>query len=161
LKHITKKINFLNKLRKKGKLEIVEPSEDIKESYLEKSESNLISAKILLENRRLEESVSLAYYSMYHSVIALFFKIGIKSENHNASIILLKKVFGIDNSDLSFAKKERVDKQYYVNFHITKKEVEDSIKNAEEFNKKIIDSISKLNNEKIKEYLKKFNELIS
>lgn len=58
-----KRINFLIELKKKGKLEIVEPSEEIKNSYIEKSESNLISAKILLKNERLEEAVSLAYYS--------------------------------------------------------------------------------------------------
>ncbi|MBS3088829.1 HEPN domain-containing protein [Candidatus Pacearchaeota archaeon] len=81
-----KKINFLSKLRREGKLEIVEPSEEMKKSYILKSESNLTSAKILLNNNRLEESVSLAYYSMYHLLIALLFKIGIKSENHSGSI---------------------------------------------------------------------------
>jgi uncharacterized protein (UPF0332 family) len=61
-----KKTNFLNKIKKEGKLELVQPSEEMKQSYLIKSESNIISAKILLTNGRLEESVSLAYYSMYH-----------------------------------------------------------------------------------------------
>jgi len=42
-----KKINFLSKLRREGKLEIVEPSEEMKKSYILKSESNLTSAKIL------------------------------------------------------------------------------------------------------------------
>ena len=59
-----KKINFLSKLYKEGKLQLVSPSETIKNSYIAKSESNLASAKILLDNQRLEESVSLAYYSM-------------------------------------------------------------------------------------------------
>ena len=77
-----KKINFLIKLKLDGKLQLVEPSEEIKQSYLGKSESNLISAKILLNSNRLEESVGLAYYSMYHLLTALFFKAGIKSENH-------------------------------------------------------------------------------
>ena len=137
-----KRADFLTKLKKEGKLNLVEPSEEIKQSYLEKSESNLVSAKILLENNRLEESVTLAYYSMYHSLVALLFKSGIKSENHTASIILLKEIFEIDNSEISFAKKERVDKQYYVDFEITKKQVEDSIKKAEIFNSQMFDFIS-------------------
>lgn len=62
-----KKMNFLAKLKKEGKLKVVELSEEVKESYLEKSESNLISAKLLLDNDRLEEAVYLAYYSMYNS----------------------------------------------------------------------------------------------
>lgn len=32
-----KKQGFLNKLKKEGKLELVEPSEEIKDSYIEKS----------------------------------------------------------------------------------------------------------------------------
>ena len=155
-----KRVDFLIKLKKEGKLNLIEPSEEIKQSYLEKSESNIISAKILLENNRLEESVILAYYSMYHSLVALLFKSGIKSENHTASIILLKEVFGIDNSEITFAKKERVDKQYYIDFEITKKQVEDSIKKAEIFNSKILDFISRLTNEMIKDYREKFKEII-
>jgi uncharacterized protein (UPF0332 family) len=155
-----KKMDFLIKIAKEGKLEIVESSEEIKQSYLEKSESNLASAKILLENDKLEESVSLAYYSMYHSLIALLFKTGVKSENHTASIILLKELFEIDNSDIAFAKKERVDKQYYVNFNITKEQVKDAIIKAELFNGKILDFISKLTNDKIKMYKNKFKEMI-
>ncbi len=123
-----KKIIFLAKLNKEGKLRLVEPSETVKDSYIAKSESNLVSAKILFDNSKLEEAVSLAYYSMYHMLGALLFMVGIKSESHAASIILLKAVFGIDNSDISFAKEERIDKQYYTDFQIAAKDVTDAIK---------------------------------
>jgi len=154
-----KKMDFLVKLAKESKLGLVESSEEIKQSYIEKSESNIISAKILLENNKLEESVGLAYYSMYHSLIALLFKTGIKSENHTASIILLKTIFGIDNSDIAFAKRERVDKQYYINFKITKEQVKDAIRKAELFNNKLLDFISKITNEDIRLYREKFESL--
>jgi uncharacterized protein (UPF0332 family)/HAMP domain-containing protein len=147
-----KKIHFLTKLFKEKKLQFVDPSEEIKESYMEKSESNLISAKILLENDRLEESVSLTYYSMYHLVTALLFKVGIKCENHAASIILLKDLFSLDDKEILFAKKERVDKQYYTDFHITKEEVEEAVKTAEDFSKELLDFISKLTNEEANQY---------
>ena len=155
-----KKINFLIKLKKEEKLELVEPSEEIKESYIRKSESNIISAKILLENNRLEESVGLAYYSMYHLLSALLFKVGIKSENHSASIILLKEVFSLDNKKVSDAKTERIDKQYYVDFAISKEDVKDTIRKAEIFNSKLIDFISKINNEDITNYRKNFMKLL-
>ncbi len=155
-----KKLNFLVKLNKKGNLKLVEPNEEMKESYIEKSDSNFISAKILIKNKRLEESVSLAYYSMYHILMALLFRVGIKSENHSASIILLKEIFDIDNSKISFAKKERIDKQYYVDFHITKKDVEDLIDKAEEFSKKLLDFISKLNNQDIRRFRNKYIDLL-
>ena len=156
-----KDINFLNKLKRERKLELVESSEEIKESYLEKAESNFVSAKILLENYRLEETVFLAYYSMYNMLLALLFKIGIKSENHSASIILLKEIFGLDNSKLLDAKKERIQTQYYVDFHIKKKDVRDLIEKTEEFNGSLLDFISKLTNEKIDIYRNKFIKLFS
>src|SRR3989344_6674476 len=142
-----KKVNFLTKLMKENKLKLVEPSEKIKDSYIKKSESNIASSKILLNNGRLEESVSLAYYSMYNITTALLFKVGIKCENHTGVIILLKELFNIDNSDITFAKKERIDKQYYTDFYITKNEVGEAIRIAENFNKEVFDFISKLNNQ--------------
>lgn len=151
-----KKTDFLTKLKREGRLELVEPSEEMKQAYLEKSESNLISSKILLENDKLEESVGLAYYSMYHSLTALLFKTGIKSENHTASIMLLRDLFEFDNSSILFAKKERIDKQYYVDFNITKEQVKDTINKAELFNSKLLDFISRLTNEKIEFYRKEF-----
>ena len=155
-----KRMNFLAKLYKEKKLQIVESSEELKESYINKSESNLTSAKILLENDRLEESIALTYYSMYHLLTALLFKTGIKCENHAAAIILLKKVFDIDNSDIAFAKKERVDKQYDTNFNITEKDVIEAIKKAEEFNRNLFNFISKLDIIKITKYRAIFNDLI-
>ncbi len=154
-----KKQNFLNKLKKQGKLELVESSEEIKESYIKKSESSLISAKILLENNRLEESIALTYYSMYHILTALLFKTGIKSENHSASIILLKDIFNIENKEILEAKKERIDKQYYVDFYTTKQETKEAIETAEDFNNKIRDFLDKLTNNQIQEFRDKFKVL--
>ena len=155
-----KKINFLNKLVKDKKLELVNTSEEIKESYIKKSFSNLNSAEILLNNNKLEESIALTYYSMYHMLTALLYQIGIKCENHSASIILLKELFNLDNSDISDAKEERIDKQYYTGFHIIKEQVIDAIKNAEVFNDRIYDFISKISEKRINEYRDKFNKLV-
>ncbi len=43
-------LNFLKKLKKEGKLELVEKSEEIKKSYLIKAENCFRAAKILKEN---------------------------------------------------------------------------------------------------------------
>ncbi len=155
-----KKSDFFNRLQEEGKLQLVPPSEEIMTSYLKKSDSHLISAKLLLENDRLEESVSLAYYSMYYMLLSLFFRVGIKCENHSAGIILIKELFSIDNSLISYAKKERIDKQYHVDFKIMKEEVEELIEAAEIFNSKILDFIEKLNSEKIAEFRIKMETLL-
>jgi uncharacterized protein (UPF0332 family) len=86
-----KRSNFLTKLHQEGKLGMVEPSEEIMNSYLKKSDSHHLSAKLLLDNDRLEETVTLTYYSMYYMLLALLFRVGIKCENHSAGIMLLKQ----------------------------------------------------------------------
>jgi len=147
-----KKTSFLNKLKDEKKLQIVEPSKEIAKAYLIKSEKSLRSAKATNDIKNYEDSVALAYYSMYYSLLALLFDVGIKCENHTGAIILLKKVFGIDNSQISKAKKERVDKQYYVDFSVTEKDVLDMIAIAEDFNAELMNFIDKLTNEEIKTF---------
>ena len=97
---------------------------------------------------------------MYYTLLALFFKVGIKCENHTAAIMLLKDVFEIKNKDIYFAKKERVDKQYYVDFKVTEKEVITSIEIAEDFDKKLFDFIESLNNDKIENFRKKIKMIL-
>ena len=147
-----KKQNFLIKLFNEKKLQLVEPNEEVCKAYLEKSEKSLRSAKATLDIGSYEDSVTLSYYSMYYLVLALLFKTGIKSENHTASIILLKEIFGIDNDVLTKAKSERIDKQYYVDFSVTKKDVEEMIRIAEHFNLEMFNFIERLNKDDIKTY---------
>lgn len=130
-----KKQSFLSKLKIEGKLELVEPSEDIKNSYLGKSANSLKASTVLLKSELLEESVSMAYYAMYHSLLALMLKCGIKCENHTGNMILLKELFNEVKlyEVISNAKKERIDKQYYVDFEITRKDTEDLLQKAQEF----------------------------
>ncbi len=90
-----KKSNFLSKLKREGKLELIKPSEEICSAYLEKADNCLKSARILLKNELYENSVSMSYYVMYNSLTALLYKTGIKCENHAGSIILFKKLFGL------------------------------------------------------------------
>lgn len=137
-------------------MKLVSPSIAIKQSYLEKSESNLSSAKLLSANEKLEESVTMAYYSMYNSVQALLYVVGIKCQNHTASIILLKELFALDNTEILDAKKERIDKQYYVGFKIAKAEVIELTKTAEQFNAKLLDFIEKLNADEINRFREEF-----
>ena len=147
-----KKISFLIKLNKEGKLQEVEPSDKIKDAYIQRSNESLSSAKTLLKVGNLKDAVALSYYSMYHCILAALFRIGIKCENHTASIILLKEVFGIDNSKIAKAKSERIDKQYYVDFTVNQEEVSNSIRIAEGFIAEVNDLIATLNEAKIKIY---------
>ena len=119
------KIN-LKKLNKLMILQIIEPSENLKESYLKKSWESLLSTKFLLE----------------------------KSQ-YNDSIYLLKQLFNMENTEIKNAKIERKDKQYYPSFSTSKEEVSNAIKSAEKFNSEIKDFIERLTSEKVNNYQEK------
>ncbi len=98
----------------------------------------------------------MSYYAMYNLLLALLARIGIKCENHSGSILLLKLLF--DKKELynliSDAKKERIDKQYYVTSEkneITKEIADELLHMAEEFNLNMKVFIKKLNNDLIEE----------
>lgn len=160
-----KELNFLKKLKRKRIIELVESSEEMKSSYLIKAENCLKSAKILFSNQLYENSTSEAYYCMYNSLLSLLFRIGIKSENHSASIILFDRLF--KNKELvnliSLAKEERIDKQYYVETQqivkVTGKSCNETILKAEDFLVKIKLLINELSNEEISSKRKSFVEI--
>lgn len=156
-----KKQGFFNKLKEEGKLELAEPSEDISNSYVDKSINSLKAAQALLKLELVDESVSMSYYSMYHCLMALMRKCGIKCENHAGNILLLKKLFGNELlfKSISSAKTERIDKQYYVDFKASKKDAEDMILQAQAFTREIKGIIERLNSKDINEIRKKFGSL--
>jgi len=149
-------LDFLTKLRREGKLELVEVSDDICLSYSEKAENCLKSAKILLQSKLFDNSTTMSYYAMYNSLTALLFKTGIKCENHSSAILLLKFLF--ENNELfkiiSKAKEERIDKQYYVQSKqlamLTENSTKDLFMNAESFLINIKSIINNLTNDRIK-----------
>lgn len=152
----------MNRLKEEGKLELVEPSEEICSSYLGKADNCLKSAKILFQSNLYENSVSMSYYTMYNSLTALLFKVGIKCENHAGSIILFNKLFertGLFKM-ISFAKNERIDKQYYVTSALTKESAQDMLTKAEDFSVQVKLIIRKLGTKDIERIREKLVFLI-
>lgn len=151
---------FLRKLKSEGKLLVVEPSAEVSNAYIIKSESHLKAAKLLFEHDFLEESVSIAYYSIYHMLTSLLLMVGIRCENHTGSILLLKTVFSMSNKAVLQAKKERIDKQYHIEIPITKEEVKDFLRTAGGFRRTMYDFISRLNSERIEKYRWKLKNIL-
>ncbi len=160
-------MNFLRKIKNEGRIELVEPSDEMKSSYLKKSEDCLKSAKILLQNQLYDNSTSEAYYGMYNALLALFFKVGIKSENHSASLIIFKRLFHEETlrKMVSHAKEERIDKQYYVEAQQTSKASKEScseiVLKTEDFSVKMKLLISQMSNEKTNAVRSLFQELFN
>jgi uncharacterized protein (UPF0332 family) len=150
--------SFIKKLVQEEKIKLTEPSDEISESYTKKAEKSLISAKTLIKINNFDDATALSYYSMYYTTLALIYKTGIKSENHTGTILLLKELFNIENKEIQQAKKERVDKQYYVEFKATKQEVKEGIQIAEEFNSTIKEKIDNIKLTEIEEIREEFKE---
>jgi uncharacterized protein (UPF0332 family) len=140
----------IEKLVKLNTIKPVEPNDEVSKSYVLKSQKSLRSAKTTLRINSLEDSISLSYYSMYYMATALLYKAGIKCENHAGTIIIIKELFEINNEPLLIGKKERIEKQYYIDFNITRKDAKDIILMAEEFNKSIIGRIDTISNNELR-----------
>lgn len=159
-----KKSGFLNKLIAEGILSIVEPSEEISKSYIIKSDKCIQVARLAFDAEIYENSISEAYYSIYNMVTALFYKCGIKCENHSAAVILIKELFGLDNLHIIFSefKKDRIDNQYYLpvlNLEpVTKKKCNEKITTAQRFNAELRAYMVKLSIKEINEIRNKFEK---
>src|SRR3989338_1376600 len=160
-----KKLSFLDKLRKEGALEITEPSDEISKSYLIKSEKCTQVAKLAFNAGIYENAVSEAYYSIYNTVTALFYKCGIKCENHAGAVIMVKRLFKLDRLHAIFSefKRDRIDNQYYtpvINAEpITKEKCEERLKTAQKFNAELRAHIEKLTLEDVRKIRKDFQKL--
>lgn len=150
---------LLLSLVKQHKLQLVEENGEVAQAYLQRSVKTLRSAKALLSLENLEDAIALTYYSMYYSLLALLFRVGIKCENHSGAIMLLGGVFFLNSKAIEKAKKERVDKQYYLDFAVTAEEVVQAIRSAEEFNALLLQVISTLTRYKIEQTRKKFQQI--
>ena len=130
-----KKLSFLNRLKADRVLELVEPSDNMCESYLKKANDSFKSAKLLLEHELFENSIQLSYYTMYNSLLGLLFKCGIKSENHAGSILIFKHLFKRRElfEMISKAKEGRIEVQYYVASVQSGESARAMLMNAEEF----------------------------
>jgi len=160
-----KKLNFLDKLKEDGNLKLVEPSNEISKSFLVKSENCIRVAKLAYNEDIYENSVSEAYFSIYNVVTALFYKCGIKCENHSAAVILIKKLFNLNDLYLIFSefKKDRIDNQYYTPIlaqeSITKERCNERLKTSQMFNLEIRTYMEKLTQEEINIIRKEFQDL--
>ena len=160
-----KKSNFLSKLKNEGRLELIEPSEEMSKAYLIKSDKCIRVAKLAHEAGIYENAVSEAYYSIYNAVMSLFFKCGIKCMNHTGSVYLIKDLFKLENLYPIFLefKKERIDNQYYVSEpsaeKVNKEKCSEKIKIAQKFKLEIISFAGKITNQETANIRENFEKI--
>lgn len=124
--------------------------------HLEKAYTKLNSARILYENKSYEDSVSRAYYSMFHAAKAVLLLKGIKPKKHKSVI----QKFGLEfvnegyvsemlGKAFSTAKEDREYAEYDVYVEISQEEAEITINDAELFLEAIENVVEDLEKNKI------------
>ncbi len=140
----------------------MEPNTNVAEAYIKKAEEALESMRI---NTIKDWKISTAYYTTYFSIYAILTKIGIKCETHSCSIefakIFLKDYF--KGEELEFIKdslKARIDSQYYIDRTVPDTQYELMIKEAPSFLVKCKSILIKLNEKRINDIRKEFQEKV-
>lgn len=146
--------------RKKEGLSLIEPNSNLAEAYIKKAEEALESMRV---NTIKDWKISTAYYTIYFSLYALLTKIGIKCEIHSCTIEFAKQFLReyFNDEDFDFIEdslKARIDSQYYVDRTVPDSQYNKMIKLVPEFLVKCKSILLKLNEKKINEIRKKFQD---
>jgi uncharacterized protein (UPF0332 family) len=129
-------------LKQKRGIRITEPNQNLTKAYLKKATSALNTMTATLQINEADWTATTAYYARYFALYALLMKIGVKSEIHECTITMAQLLanHGIIHqsivNEISEAKQERIDTQYYVT---TEQNPKETRKNAEKARKFVLE----------------------
>jgi len=89
---------------KKELIKEISPSDKISKEHIEKAKHNLRAADYCLKGKFDDWVVSQCYYAMYHSLLAILFKRGYESRNHECTINAVD--FLIETKEIIFNKED-------------------------------------------------------
>ena len=140
-------------LSKEDRLRII-PINNLKsKEHIEKAKHNLLAADYNSKGGFNDWAISQAYYAMYHGLLAILYKFGYESKNHECTIsavehIIKTKTTGLDIKDIAFirtteqmktqdAKSLREEFQYGTKTDVNKDILNNLITRAKEIVEKI------------------------
>lgn len=130
------------------------PSNDLKaKEHIEKAKHNLLAADYNIKGNFNDWAVSQAYYAMYHGLLAILYKHGYESKNHECTISAVEYLIetgkvGLDMKDVAFirtaeqmklqdAKSLREEFQYGTKTDVNREILNSLVKKAKEVVEKI------------------------
>jgi uncharacterized protein (UPF0332 family) len=153
------KLNWCKKL--KNGIKLIEPNENISNSYLEQSLNTLKKVSQLIEEIDFLWATVRIYYADYYALYSFLQGIGIKCENHECSIILTKKIIkNIDINIIEKHKQNRIDSQYYLKY-VDKNKLINSYNESKLFILEFKELINNLDQKGISDYRNKLIELLN
>ena len=85
----------------------IKPNDKLSKEHIEKAKHNLKAADYNVQGHFDDWAVSQSYYAMYHSLLAILFKKGFESKNHECTIstvefLIETKEINLNIEDMSF-----------------------------------------------------------
>ncbi len=131
----------------------ITPNSELSKEHIKKAKHNLKAADFNIRGGFSDWAVSQLYYAMYHSLLAVLFKKGFESKNHECTInaieyLIEKKEIDLDKEDTAFirtteqmtqkdAKSLREEFQYGTKTEVNKILLDELIKKSKEIVEKI------------------------
>ncbi len=94
-------------LESKKRMRKIKPNDKLSKEHIEKAKHNLKAADYNVQGHFDDWAVSQFYYAMYHALLAILFKKGFESKNHECTIstvefLIETKEISLDMEDLLF-----------------------------------------------------------
>ena len=147
-------------LAKENRMKKIKPNNKLSEEHINKAKHNLRAADYNIKGGFSDWGVSQSYYSMYHSLLAVLFKLGYESKNHECTINAVEYLIGegkidLDLKDIAFirtteqmtskdAKSLREEFQYGTETTVNEKLLKELLENAKKMVEKIEIALSEL-----------------
>lgn len=140
-------------LAREKRLKKITPNDKLSEEHIHKAKHNLRAADYNIKGGFSDWGVSQAYYSMYHALLAILFKLGYESKNHECTInaveyLIEERKIYLDLKDIAFirtteqmtpkdAKSLREEFQYGIETTVNEKLLNELLQNAKRVVEKI------------------------
>src|SRR3989344_2042935 len=147
-------------LAKENRMKKIKPNDQLSDEHINKAKHNLRAADYNIKGGFSDWGVSQSYYAMYHSLLAVLFKIGYESKNHECTINAVEYLIDdgkidLDLKDIAFirtteqmtskdAKSLREEFQYGTETTVNKKLLKELLENAKKVVEKIEIALSDL-----------------
>ena len=94
-------------LKNEKRMKKISPNNALSKEHIEKAKHNLMAADYNAKGNFEDWAVSQSYYAMYHALLAILFKKGFESKNHECTISTVEflveiKQINLSKEDLSF-----------------------------------------------------------
>ena len=140
-------------LAKENRMKKIKPNDQLSDEHINKAKHNLRAADYNIKGGFSDWSVSQSYYAMYHSLLAVLFRLGYESKNHECTINAVEYLIDdgkidLDLKDIAFirtteqmtskdAKSLREEFQYGTETTVNEKLLKELLENA----KRVVENV--------------------